>query len=290
MQCTPSLQYFTQIRAEAAIQEITISADRSRGSLLGFGELIQYRDLLLVLARRDISVRYRQSALGALWAVLQPLGTMLIFSVVFGRLLHLPSDGVPYPLFAFAGLLPWQFFASSINACGTSVINTPNLITKVYFPRLVIPIAAMGAPMLDFLVSLALMFILALSYGVQPSVQLLTVPLLMMIAVIAALGVGSFIAAMAVSYRDFRHVLPFLTTSWMFLTPVIYPPNFVPEAWRTLLYLNPMAGVVGGVRAAWFGTPFDSMALALSTAAAIILFIGGVSYFRSVERRFADLV
>ncbi len=215
---------------------------------------------------------------------------MLIFSVVFGRLLKLPSDGVAYPLFAFAGLLPWLFFASSINACGTSVINTPNLITKVYFPRIVIPVAAMGAPILDFLVSSTLMLVLVLAYGVTLTVHLLAIPLVMTIGAIAALGVGSFIAAMAVSYRDFRHVLPFLTSSWLFLTPVIYPPTFVPEAWRPLLYLNPMAGVVGGMRSAWFGTPFDTGALAVSLVSAILLFVAGVSYFRSVERRFADLV
>lgn len=270
--------------------EVTISADERRGHLFDLREVLRYRDLLGVLARRDVAVRYRQSALGALWAVLQPLGTMLIFSVIFGRLLRIPADGVPYPLFAFAGLLPWLFFASSINAAGTSVINTPNLITKVYFPRIVIPIAAMGAPTLDFLVSSALMLVLALAYGVVPSVQLVALPILMAIAALAALGVGSFIAAMAVAYRDFRHVLPFLTSSWMFLTPVIYPASFVPEAWRPLLYLNPMAGVVGGVRSAWFGTPFDWTGIALSAGMAVALFLAGVGYFRSVERRFADMV
>jgi lipopolysaccharide transport system permease protein len=258
--------------------------------LSGLRELLECHDLLLVLARRDIAARYRQSALGVLWAVLQPLGTMAIFSIIFGRLIGVPTGGVPYPLFAFAGLLPWQFFASSINAAGTSVINTPNLITKVYFPRLVIPLAALGAPLLDFAVSSVLMLLLAAHYGVWPSLRLLTMPLFLLLAAVAAMGVGSFVAAMAVAYRDFRHLLPFLTQSWMFLTPVIYPPRLIPASLQSLLFLNPMTGVVDGMRWAWLGSELDLRQVGLSAAVAVLMCLGGVGYFRAVERRFADLV
>lgn len=243
-----------------------------------------------MLARRDIAVRYRQSALGALWAVLQPLGTMLIWSVIFGRVLRIPAEGVPYPLFAFAGLIPWLLFSNSVGSAGNSVVNTPSLITKVYFPRLVIPLAALGAPLLDFCVSSMLMLVLVLFYGIVPGPAVLAVPGLLAIAVMAAIGVGSFFAAMAVSYRDFRHLLPFLTMSWLFLTPVIYPPSFIPPEWRTLMYLNPMAGVVEGMRMAWLGTPLNATGLALSTASAATMFVLGVSRFRALERRFADVV
>ncbi|HEY0973367.1 MAG TPA: ABC transporter permease [Solimonas sp.] len=267
-----------------------IAANQRRAGLLGLREILQYRDLLYVLARRDIAVRYRQSALGALWAVLQPLGTMAIWSVIFGRVIRIPSEGLPYPLFAFAGLLPWLFFANTVTTASASVINTPSLITKVYFPRMVIPLAALGAPLLDFLVSSMLMLALCLWYGFLPSPALLALPGLMAIAAMAAIGVGSFFAAMAVSYRDFRHVLPFTVSSWLLLTPVIYPASFVPEAWRPLLYLNPMAGVVEGIRAAWFGLPFNATGLAVSTSVAALMFVIGVWRFRSMERRFADLV
>ena len=248
------------------------------------------RDLLLVLARRDIASRYRQSALGVLWAVLQPLGTMAIFSIIFGRLIGVPSGGVPYPLFAFAGLLPWQFFAGSINAAGTSVINTPNLITKVYFPRLVIPAAALGAPLLDFAVSSVLMLLLAAHYSVWPSLRLLAVPGFLLLAAIAAMGVGSFVAAMAVAYRDFRHLLPFMTQSLMFLTPVIYPARMIPASLQPLLALNPMTGVVNGMRWAWLGSEVDWRQIGLSAAVAVLLAVFGMGYFRAVERRFADVV
>jgi lipopolysaccharide transport system permease protein len=197
---------------------------------------------------------------------------------------------VPYPLFVLAGLLPWQFFATSINSSGTSIVNTPSLITKVYFPRLVIPLSAIGAPTLDFLVSTVLMALLSLWYGMTPSVQILWLPALLLLAATAALGVGSLIAALAVSYRDFRHLLPFLVMAWMYLTPVIYPPSVLPEWVRTWLYLNPMAGVVDGMRSAWFGTPMPVEGLVLSCAMAALLFVCGVSYFRTVEKNFADLI
>ncbi len=268
---------------------VVIDASRPRRGF-DLRELWRYRDLFYVLARRDIAVRYRQTALGALWAVLHPLITMLIFSLVFGRLARIPSDGVPYPLFAFTGLLPWIFFASALSSVGNSVVNSSNLITKVYFPRLIIPVAAVGAPLLDLLISSGFMLVLMAYYGLWPALTILWLPLLFLLTAIIAIGTGSLIAALLVSYRDFRHLLQPLIMVWLFSTPVIYPPTMIPEQWRWLMFLNPMAGTVGAIRSAWFGTPFDFQALGLSAAVALLMLWIGISYFRRVERRFADVI
>lgn len=269
--------------------EVIIDASKPRLGL-NVREIWRYRDLLYVLAKRDISVRYRQTALGALWAILQPLGTMLIFTLIFGRLARMPSDGVPYSLFAFAGLLPWIFFASALSSVGTSVVSSSNLVTKVYFPRLIIPMAAIGAPFLDLVISTGFMFVLMMYHGYWPTLNLLWLPCLFLLAALTAIGVGTLIAALTVSYRDFRHLLQPLITFWLFLTPVIYPPSIVPEQWRWLLFLNPMSGVVGAIRSAWFGHPFDLQAVGASIAISLLLLWIGISYFRSVERRFADII
>ncbi|HXG29184.1 MAG TPA: ABC transporter permease [Nevskiales bacterium] len=271
------------------IDQIVIDAARPRKSL-DLRELWRYRDLLYVLVRRDVAVRYRQTALGVLWAILQPLATMLIFTLIFGRLARMPSDGLPYSLFAFAGLLPWIFFASTLNAVGNSVVNSSNLVTKVYFPRLIIPLAAIGAPCLDLFISTLFMCALMAIHGFWPAWSALWLPVLFLAVVVTAVGTGSLIAALNVSYRDFRHLLQPLITLWLFATPVIYPPAIVPEDWRWLLFLNPMAGIVTAIRAAWFGLPFDLTGLGLSLAVSVCLLIIGLSYFRSVERRFADII
>jgi lipopolysaccharide transport system permease protein len=268
---------------------IVIDAARPRKSL-DLRELWRYRDLLYVLMRRDIAVRYRQTALGVLWAILQPLMTMLIFTVIFGRLARMPSEGLPYSLFAFAGLLPWIFFANTLNAVGNSVVNSSNLVTKVYFPRLIIPLAAIGAPCLDLLITTLFMCLLMLYMGYVPAWTALWLPVLFLAAALTAVGVGTLIAALMVSYRDFRHMLQPMITFWLFATPVIYPPTIVPEDWRWLLFLNPMAGIVTAIRSAWFGLPFDLPALGLSLAVTAFLLGIGLAHFRSVERRFADII
>lgn len=272
-----------------AIHEVTITAT-GRRRWLDVGESWRYRDLLLLLVRRNVSVRYRQTALGVLWAVLQPIGTIAIFSLVFSRLARLPSEGVPYTLFALAGLVVWQFVAASMNAAGSSLLGNQNLITKVYIPRLVIPASALGAPAVDLAVATGLMAMLTLAYGTVPAATVVMLPLLYAVAALIAFGVGCFTAALSVSYRDFQHLMPFLTTSWMWLTPIAYPPGLVPPAWRPLLFLNPMAGVIDAVRAAWFGRPVLWGPLAWSVACGLLLFCAGVAYFRSVERRFADVI
>lgn len=272
-----------------SVDEVTIDAARRRRSL-DLRELWRYRDLWLLLVRRDISVRYRQTALGVLWAVLQPVVQMLIFSVIFGRLARMPSEGVPYPLYAFAALLPWLFFSSAFNSIGTSLISSGNLITKVYFPRLVAPLAAVGAPSVDLAISTVCMFVLMAWMGYWPSAQIVWLPLLYLLTAVIAIGVGTLVAALAVAYRDFRNLMQPVIMAWMFLTPIIYPPTIVPEQWRWLLQLNPMTGVVGAIRSAWFGLPFDLASLGLSAVLALLLLVVGFSYFRHAERRFADII
>lgn len=269
--------------------DIIIDADRPRQGL-DLRELWRYRDLFYVLARRDIAVRYKQTALGALWAILQPLFTMLIFTVVFGRFARMPSDGIPYSLFAFAGLLPWMFFANAFGASGNSIISSSRLVKKVYFPRLIIPISAIGASLVDLLISTAFMFLLMAYNGYTLSINVLWLPCLYLLAAITAAGVGTLIAALSVAYRDFRHVLHPMITVWMFMTPVIYPPSLIPEQWRALIFLNPMAGVIDAIRSAWFDRPFDMQAIGISAAMSFLILWIGITYFRSVEKSFADII
>ncbi len=270
------------------MRQETLIDSQSPHTAINWRELWRYRDLLLVLVHRDVAVRYRQTALGVLWAVVQPLGMMAIFTVIFGRWARFETGEVPYHLFALAGLIPWLFFANSLTAAGNSVLNSQGLISKVYFPRLIIPIAAVGAPLMDFFVSSLLMLLFLLYYGVPVGLNILLVPCVALIAVLAAIGVGSFITALSVSYRDFRHLLPFLVTAWMFLTPVIYPATMVPESWRWIVDLNPMAGVVDGMRSAVLGSPLEIHRLAQSALIALILFWLGTRHFRRLERKFAD--
>lgn len=269
--------------------ETIVDAARPRRGI-DLRELWRYRDLLIVLAHRDIAVRYRQTVLGVLWAILLPVSTMVVFTVVFGRLAKLPSDGIPYSLFALAGLLPWIFFSTALNAIAMSVVASGNLISKVYFPRLIVPAAALGAPLVDLLVASAFFLVLLAAQGYWPSASALVIPLLFVTTALTALGVGTLIAALMVSYRDFRHLIQPMLLLWLFLTPVVYPLKLVPEAWRWLLWLNPLAGTIEGIRAAWFGLPFDVPAIVASFAVSLALLWIGVAFFRSVERRFADII
>ena len=258
--------------------------------MLDWRELWAYRELLSVLTMRDIKVRYKQTVLGAAWAVIRPFLTMVIFSVVFGQLAKMPSDGYPYPVFVYAALLPWTFFAGAISTSGQSLIGSSNLVSKVYFPRLIIPLSSVGAGLIDLLISTGILLLLMLWYGVGWTWHLLAVPLLLLAVVFAALGVGTLLSALTVSYRDFTHLTPFLVQIWMYVTPVIFPVTLVPERWQWLLYLNPMTGLVEGFRSAFLGKPFDPAGLGISCAITIALLIVGVMYFEKVERRFADVI
>jgi len=263
----------------------------SRTEARDFGELWAYRELLLFLAWREVRVRYKQSALGIAWVLIQPLITMVLFSVVFGRLAHLPSGALPYPLFVLSGLLPWQLFASSLTRAGGSLVQNANLLTKVYFPRLIIPLAAAIAGLVDFAISLILLVAVLIYYGVRPGWQMLALPLFVMLALLAAIAIGLWLSALNVRYRDIQVGLPFLIQIWFFATPVAYSASLVGGGLTRLLYdLNPMASVIQGFRWSLTGGPAPGIQLLGSTALLLAILIGGLIYFRRAEKTFADVV
>lgn len=243
-----------------------------------------------MLAQRDIKVRYKQTVLGVAWAMIQPLTTMLLFTLVFGRLAKIPSDGLPYPIFVYAALLPWTFFANAISTSSNSLVGQQHLISKVYFPRLIIPLSSVGTGLIDFAVSSVILLVLMVWYGVGWSANLLAVPFLILAVIFIALGVGTFLSALTVTYRDFRYVVPFMVQFWMFATPVVYPASLFPEQWRWVLFLNPMAGLIEGFRSAFLHRPFDWTGIGISMAVAAVVFLIGIFYFEKMERRFADII
>jgi lipopolysaccharide transport system permease protein len=258
---------------------------------IGFRELWDYRELLYFLTWRDVKVRYKQTALGAAWAIIQPLFMMLVFSLFFGRLAKIPSDGIPYPIFTFCALLPWQLFAHALTESSNSLVANERLITKVYFPRLVVPIAAVLGGLVDFAVAFAILLVMMLYYGIVPSWAIVTLPGFILLAVMTALGVGLWLSALNVKYRDVRYTINFLIQFWLFATPVAYPSSLVPAKWRALYGLNPMAGVVEGFRWALLGKQEAPGAMLwVSVAVVIVILIGGLYYFRRMEQEFADVV
>jgi len=271
---------------------VTIIERRPGWKFVDLGELWRYRELLYFLIWRDVKVRYKQTVLGAAWAILQPLATMVVFSLFFGRLAEMPTGDVPYPLFAFAGLLPWTFFSNAISQAGVSVVGNQNLVTKVYFPRLFIPLGAIGAGVVDFVIAFGMLIVLMLWYGVMPGWGMLLVPLLTAGLVAATLGVGVFLSALTVAYRDFRYVVPFGVQLWLFATPCIYmrTETFLSPRWNAILPLNPAFGLISNFRAAALGEPLDAYSLGVSLGVAAVLLLGGCLYFRRVERSFADII
>lgn len=258
---------------------------------LDLREVWAHRELLYFLIWRDVKVRYKQTLLGIAWVIIQPLFTTLIFTLFFGILAGVPSEGVPYPVFAFAGLLPWMFFANATAQSSNSLVGSAHLITKVYFPRLMVPIAAVGASLVDFLISFVILLAMMLYYGVVPSVGILMLPVLVVLVTLFALSVGMWLSALNVKYRDVRHATPFLLQMWMFLSPVIYPPTFVPERWRWLLVLNPMTGIIDGFRAAIFRQKsFNWGAMAAVAIITLVLLFYSAYSFKRMERTFADIV
>ncbi|MDI6739904.1 MAG: ABC transporter permease [Candidatus Edwardsbacteria bacterium] len=259
--------------------------------LIDFKELWHYRELLGFLTWRDILVRYKQTFLGVAWAVIQPVMTMVIFSIIFGRLAKLPSDNVPYPVFSFAALLPWNLFASALNRSTTSVVGSSSLVTKIYFPRVIIPIASTLSTLVDFLISLAVFVLIMLYYGFKPGIFFLTVPLLMILTVATALGVGLWLSALNVKYRDVSQAIPFIVQAWMYVSPVAYALSLIPSRWSIIYALNPMVGVIEGFRWALIGRsawPQGSMMVSLSVT--LLLLVTGALFFRRMERTFADIV
>ena len=258
---------------------------------LRLGEVWHYRELLWFLALRDIQVRYKQTALGASWALLQPVGTAVVFTLVFGRLARLPSDGVPYPLFALAALVPWSFFSTAVATTAVSLVGNTNLISKVYFPRLCVPTATVLASFVDLLVASGVLFVAMALYGVGAGPRMLLVVPFMLLALVSALGVGLWLSAIAARYRDVRHAVPFLLQFWLFATPVAYPSSLLDERWQALYALNPMVGVVEGFRWALLGSDVEIGRLVLaSTAAALVVLVTGAYSFRRMERSFADVL
>lgn len=268
---------------------VTIIRPRKGWIAIDWHELWEARELLYFLVLRDVTVRYKQTVLGVAWAVLQPLFSMLIFTVIFGRLAKMPSDGHPYALFVYAGLLPWMFFANAVTGASQSLVNQQALLTKIYLPRLFVPAASIGGGLVDLAVSFGVFACLMVFYGVAPGWGAFALPVLVLLTVVAAMGVGLCLAAITVTYRDFRYVIPFMVQAWMYVSPVIYPVSLVPPQWQWMLALNPMAGIIDGYRSALLGQPWNLVTLSISAVSAVAMLAYGLLYFRKTERRFADI-
>ena len=276
--------------AQVSVHEVVIEP-RSGWAALDLLEIWQHRELAYFLAWRDIKVRYKQTVLGGVWAVLQPLMTMVVFTIFFGRLGRMEEQTtVPYPVFVYVSLLPWQFFAFCVVHCSQSLIASSNMISKVYFPRLLVPLATVGVGIVDLAVASVLLIGLMFRYQIAPTLSFVLLPLLLAGLLIASVGVGIFLSALTVSYRDLRFAVPFLVQLWMFASPVAYSITIVPEEWRLVYSLNPMAGLISGFRSSLLGEPMHWDCLLVSFATSVAIFVASVIYFRSVERRFADIV
>lgn len=276
----------------AAPPSATVIRPATGWQAINIRELWQFRELLYFLVWRDVKVRYKQTVLGAAWAILQPALLMVVFTIFFGRLAKLPAGNVPYPLFAYLGVLPWTLFSTGISNAGNSVVGSERLITKIYFPRLAIPFASVGAATVDFAMAFILLLGMMLFYGVMPGWEMLLIPLLLSLNLLTALGVGTLLAALNVAYRDFRYVIGFLVQIWMFATPTIYMQTSAGKGGivHVLLNLNPMTPLIAAFRAACLNTPLDWKQVGMSASAALAVFLLGCLYFRRVERSFADII
>ena len=277
------------VPASAPVQEVLIEPSHGWASLR-LRELWEFRELLYFLAWRDIKIRYKQTVLGVAWALLQPLLTMLLFWLLFGRLAGIKSDDIPYPIFAFTALVVWSFFANAVTSSSNSLVGSSQLITKVYFPRMIIPLAAVGAGLLDLIITLPLLAVMGVYYGVELRWTISIVPVLMLLAMLLAGGVGMWLSALNVKYRDVRFALPFVVQLWMFASPIIYPSSMLPTKWRWMLWLNPLTGIIENFRAALFGRQFDWAALGVSAIITTSVLIYSAYAFRRVEKGFADII
>ena len=279
-------------RIPTGLHNVVVTIEPSKSWVpLRLGDLWQYRELLYFLTWRDVKVRYKQTFLGAAWAIIQPLLTMIIFSLLFGRLAGMPSDAIPYPIFAFGGLLIWTFFSNSVTNSGNSLVGSSNLITKIYFPRLIIPAGAVAAGLVDLALAFVIQIALMIYYGVHVTWAITMLPVLVLLATLLALGVGMWLSALNVKYRDVRYAIPFVIQLWMFASPIIYPVSMLPEKWRWVLMLNPLTGIVQNFRIALFGTlPFEWKSLGVSALITFVVLIYSVYSFRRMERHFADII
>jgi len=288
-----SLQRARESKFEIENPNFAITVIRpSRGWIsLNLHDLWEYRELLYFLTWRDVKVRYKQTVLGAAWAIIQPFFTMVVFSVFFGKLAKMPSDDIPYPIFSYAALVPWTFFANGLRQSSTSLVASANLIKKVYFPRLVVPISSVISGAVDFVLAFVVLLGMMLYFGIVPTWNVVWLPLLLLLALVTSLGVGLWLTAMNVQFRDVRYAVPFLVQAWMFATPIAYPSSLLDEPWRTLYGINPMAGVVEGFRWALLGTETAPGPIVLVSAlVAVGLLVSGAFYFRRMEKTFADVV
>ena len=259
---------------------------------LNLGDLWRYRELVYFMTWRDVMVRYKQTVLGAGWAIIRPFMTMVVFSIFFGTLAKMPSDGLPYPIFTYTALLPWELFISALNVASRSLVQNANMVTKVYFPRIILPLAAVLAGVVDFLFAFLVLIGMMIYYGVHPGPAVWALPLYLLLAMITSLGVGLWLSALNVLYRDIGYIIPFLTQFWLFITPIAYPASMIPERWKLLYALNPMTGVVDGFRWALLGNQQSAPTamLAVSSLIAVGVLVSGLFYFRRMERQFADMV
>lgn len=268
-----------------------VTIERSQSWVpMNLADLWAYRELFYFLMWRDIKVRYKQTLLGAAWAIIQPLFMMIIFTFCFGKLAKVPTEGIPAPLFFYVGLMPWTFFSNALINSGNSLIANAHLITKVYFPRIIIPAAAVGSGLLDFAIAFVLLLGLLPYYGVALTWKIAMLPVLILLTTLLATAIGVWMAALSVTYRDVRHALPFVIQIWMFVTPIIYPLSLVPGKWRWLVAMNPLTGIIEGYRAAFFGRPFDWTGLLLSASIALVSLFYFAYIFRRMEKSFADVI
>lgn len=281
-----------ELAAEQTVKRPSVVIQSRKGLFqLDLSELWRFRELLYFMVWRDIIVRYKQTAIGASWAVIQPLINMIIFTLIFGVLARIPSNGVPYPVFAYTGLLPWAFFSQALTRGANSVVGSSNLITKIYFPRLMLPLAATAAPAVDFLFSFLMLLALMAWFHIAPGWGLLALPLFLGLAFMTAMATSLWLSSLNVRYRDVGYIIPFLSQVWMYASPVVYPVSLVPEKWRPLYSLNPMAGVIEGFRWALLGTgSLDFKVIAISSSVVVALLLGGIVYFKRTEQTFADVI
>jgi lipopolysaccharide transport system permease protein len=286
-----ALMHARQLHPPADVSVVHIRANRGWAAL-GLGELWRYREVAIFLAWRDIQVRYKQTIFGAAWAILQPFVTMVIFSIIFGRIAKMPSDGIPYPIFSYAALVPWTFFAASVDKGSNSLVGNAGIVTRIYFPRLAMPLAATLGNVVDFVLAFIVLLAMMVYFGVAPTVNVIWLPLLLLLAMVAALGVSFVLAAMNVQFRDVKYAVPFMLQSWMFVTPVVYPASLIEDPfWQALYALNPMVGVIEGFRWALLGTDTaPGLSIIVSSLVASVVFVAGAFYFKRMERTFADVV
>ena len=257
---------------------------------INFSEIWQYRELLYFFTWRDVKIRYKQTALGFLWAIIQPLFLMVVFTLFFGGLAKVPSDGIPYPLFSFAALIPWTLFSEGLTRSTTSMVSNANIMTKVYFPRLVMPISSILSPLVDFAIAFVILILMMAYYGFVPTIAIFLLPAFIVLAIMTSLAVGLWLSALNVKYRDFQYTIPFLIQLWLFASPVVYPSSLLPAQFRLLYGLNPMAGVIEGFRWALLGTNPPEAMILVSVGVVILFLVGGLFYFKRMEQYFADVV